>query len=224
MRSIGAVINARMTSTRCPRKHTRKIGEKPLLDFCLEKVNKLKGLDERMLAVHDKELACFADKYENINVLWRSADAIAKGNPKFTVAFKHYCEFKSDYIMIINPCQPFVPFEVYQKAIDWFSSASFDGAVAVKEMRGFFFDEEKRPINLKPGMPLSTQLSSPLYMHAGSFSFFSKRFFIETGTLWPNVLNNPFPYEIPNKDLIDINTEEDFEVCNAIMRGRCDGE
>lgn len=221
MKSIGVVINARMASTRCPQKHLRILGNKTVLDYCLEKVNKLKGVEERNLAVYDKELAELAKKYENVNVLWRQSDAVKKGNVKFETAFRHYKEFKTDYVMIFNPCQPFLPLEVYQNAIDWFHNTSeCRGAISVKRQRGFFFNEDKSPINLIPGTPLSTQISPPVYVSTFSFSFFEKKYFIENGRLWPNIKGNPYPYEIPDEGIIDIDTEEDFAICKALAEAK----
>lgn len=216
MKSIGVVVNARMASTRCPQKHVRMLGDRPVLDYCLEKLNRLTGVEERNLAVHDKELAEMAEKYENVNVLWREADAVTKGTVPFERAFRHYNEINTDYIMIFNPCQPFLPFEAYQGAIDWFHEADYKGAISVKRQKGFFFKEDMSPINLVPGTPLSTQVGIPIYVSTFSFSFFEKKFFKENGRLWPNIEGNPYPYEIPDEGILDIDTEEDFAICKAL--------
>lgn len=218
MKSIGLVINARLSSTRCPRKHLRSMGNKTMIDICLEKVDRLKGLDEKKLAVYDKELAERVINYKTIDVLWRQKDAVERGNVKFEIAFRHYKEINTKYIMIFNPCQPLVDFKVYQDAVYWFHKCDFDGAISVNKKRGFFFTDDGVPINFKEGDPLSTQISPPILVSTFSFSFFEKEFFVKTGRLWPNKTNNPFPYIIPNDGLIDVDTEEDFKICSALAK------
>lgn len=220
MKTIAVVINARLESTRCPRKHVRDLEGTTIIDICLEKVNKLKNVEEKYLAAYEKELFDKLKGYKTIKHLNRKYDSVKKGQAPIDVAFRHYKEVKSDYIMIFNPCQPFVDLEVYQKAIDWFKKTPYVGATSVVEEKNFFFWSDGSPANFKTDSKLSTQFGPSMLASCHTFHFFNKDYFIKTKNLWTNSANNPHPYKIPNENLMDVDTEEDFATVKAIMRER----
>ena len=56
MKTIAVVIHARTDSTRCPNKHLRNLGDgNTLIDIAIDNLSKLKNVEEKYLAVYDKE-------------------------------------------------------------------------------------------------------------------------------------------------------------------------
>ena len=114
MKTIAGIIHARKDSTRCPNKHLRPLGNTTLIDVALDKLSKL-DLDEKYLAVHDQELK---DKViDGVKILHREYDSVAPGNSPHNIMYKHLENVESDYIVNINPCQPFLKIEELQQVI-----------------------------------------------------------------------------------------------------------
>ena len=117
MKTIAGIIHARKQSTRCPNKHLRPLGNTTLIDIALDKLSKLE-LNEKYLAVYDQELK---DKViDGVNILHREYDSVAPGNCSHNVMYKHLENVKSDYIVNLNPCQPFLEVEELQQIITLF--------------------------------------------------------------------------------------------------------
>jgi spore coat polysaccharide biosynthesis protein SpsF len=65
MRIVG-IVQARMSSSRCPGKVLRQVGDRPLLQYLLERLRRCQGLDDLVLATSvaesDDPLAAFATR------------------------------------------------------------------------------------------------------------------------------------------------------------------
>ena len=201
MKTIAVVVNARLKSTRCPLKHIRKLADTTLIDECLKKINNLDGVEEKYLAAYDQELIEKLQKYKNVSLLEREKRSVEKGQIPFHVAFEHYSRVKSDYIMIFNPCQPFVKQETYQEAIDWFKNSLHVGAVSAIKKRNYYFFENGKIANFDKKSRLCSVSGPAMLSCSHTFMFFEKEFFTNNGTLWPNIFGNPYPYIISDEGL-----------------------
>jgi len=217
-KKIAVVVNARLNSSRCPNKHIRDLAGTTLIDECLKKVDLLEGIQKKYLATGDELLIEKLKKYSSVELLTRKKESYVKGQIPFRAAFEHYSRVKADYVMIINPCQPLVPVEVYQKAINWFSKCEKQGAISVVKERNYFFFEDGEIANFDKSSRLCSVSGPAMLRCTHTFMFFNKKFFVNHGSLWPNVLGDPYPFEIPNNGLYDIDTEENFLIASNMMR------
>ena len=220
MKTISVVVNARLESSRCPKKHIRNLSGTTLIDECLKKVNELTNVEEIYLAAGDNELIDKLNNYENISLLEREKESVVKGQIPFHIAFAHYKKVSSEYIMIINPCQPFVDKKVYQDEIDYFKQSEYDGALSVKENKNFYFFQNGEIANFDGNSRLCSISGPSMLECTHTFMFFKKSFFINNGKMWPNEYDNPHPIKIPNEGLMDVDTEEDFEIVFSLIRRR----
>ncbi len=160
MKTIAGIIHARKDSTRCPNKHLRPLGDTTLIDIALDKLSKLE-LDEKYLAVYDQELK---DKViDGVKILHRDYDSVAPGNCHHSVYYKHLNNVESDYIVNLNPCQPFLEVDKLQQVITLFKYSKFGSMITVKKERNFFWDKHQNPINFKPNDRLSTTAGPWVY-------------------------------------------------------------
>ena len=87
-----------------------------MIDVALDKLSKLE-LDEKYLAVYDQELK---DKViDGVKILHREYESVAHNAPH-NVMYKHLENVESDYIVNLNPCQPFLKVEELQQVITLF--------------------------------------------------------------------------------------------------------
>ena len=216
MKTLAGIIHARKTSTRCPNKHLRDLNGTTLIDIALEKLSKL-DLDEKYLAVYDQELK---DKViDGVQILHREYESVAPGNCHHSVYYKHLNNVESDYIVNLNPCQPFLEVDKLQQVITLFKYSKFDSMITVKKERNFFWDKHQNPINFKPNDRLSTTAGPWVYSATHSLVFYEKNYMLTEWELFPNTQDNPFPYVVDwsEKELLDVDTETDFNIVRQLI-------
>jgi CMP-N-acetylneuraminic acid synthetase len=214
MKTIAGIIHARKQSTRCPNKHLRPLGNTTLIDIALEKLSKL-NLDEKYLAVYDQELK---DKViDGVKILHREYESVAPGNAPHNIMYKHLENVKSDYIVNLNPCQPFLKVDKLQQIITLFKYSNFDSMITAKQERNFYWDDDKNPINFKPNDRLSTTTGPWINVATHSLVIYKKQYMLENWELFPNTKHNPYPFVIDwsEKELLDVDTETDFKIVES---------
>jgi len=214
MKTIARIIHARKQSTRCPNKHLRPLGNTTLIDIALDKLSKLE-LNEKYLAVYDQELK---DKViDGVKILHREYDSVAPGNAHHSVMYRHLENVKSDYIVNLNPCQPFLEVEELQQIITLFKYSKFESMITVDKERNFFWDKDGNPINFKPNDRLSTTSGPWVYSATHSLVFYKKQYMLDNWELFPNTKNNPCPFVVDwsEKELLDVDTETDFKMVES---------
>jgi CMP-N-acetylneuraminic acid synthetase len=217
MKKIAGIIHARKTSTRCPNKHLRPLGDTTLIDIALEKLSKLE-LDEKYLAVYDQELK---DKViDGVKILRRKYDSVAPGNAPHNIMYKHLENVKSDYIVNLNPCQPFLKVDKLQQIITMFKYSTLDSMITVKKERNFFWDKDETPINFKQNDRLSTTSGPWVYSATHSLVFYKKQYMLDNWELFPNEKENPKPFIVDwsEQELIDVDTETDFKLVESLWK------
>jgi CMP-N-acetylneuraminic acid synthetase len=214
MKTIAGIIHARKDSTRCPNKHLRPLGDTTLIDVALDKLSKLE-LDEKYLAVYDQELK---DKViDGVKILHREYESVAPGNAPHNIMYKHLENVKSDYIVNLNPCQPFLKVDKLQQIITLFKYSNFDSMITAKQERNFYWDDDKNPINFKPNDRLSTTTGPWINVATHSLVIYKKQYMLENWELFPNTKHNPYPFIVDwsEKELLDVDTEIDFKLVES---------
>ena len=214
MKTIAGIIHARKDSTRCPNKHLRPLGNTTLIDVALDKLSKL-DLDEKYLAVHDQELK---DKViDGVKILHREYKSVAPGNAPHNIMYKHLENVESDYIVNLNPCQPFLKVDKLQQIITLFKYSNFDSMITAKRERNFYWDDDKNPINFKPNDRLSTTTGPWIDVATHSLVIYKKQYMLDNWELFPNIKDNPYPFVIDwsEKELLDVDTEIDFKLVES---------
>ena len=219
MKTLAGIIHARKTSTRCPNKHLRPLGNTTLIDIALENLSKL-DLDEKYLAVYDQELK---DKViDGVQILHRDYESIAPGNCHHSVMYKHLENVESNFIVNYNPCQPFLQVDKLNHCIRVFKQSRMRSMITVQKERNFFWDKTRNPINFKPNDRLSTTAGPWVYSATHSLVFYEKNYMLKEWELFPNTKDNPFPHitDWSEKELLDVDTETDFEIVRGYYEQR----
>lgn len=216
MKKLAVIIHARKQSTRCPNKHLRPLGNTTLIDIAIDNVSKLQNVEEKYLAAYDDELKIKAKN--RIRVLHREYESVAPGNAPHNVMYKHLQNVDADYIINYNPCQPFLEVNKLQEVIDWFKKSERNNLITVKKERNFFWDENQLPVNFKPKDRLSTTSGPYLYTATHSLVIYEKKYMLENWELFPNLVDEPFPYVVdwPDNELVDVDTELDFKLTKVL--------
>ena len=222
MKTISVVTNARLQSSRVHQKMVRPFAEKSLLEIAVKKLNEMDFFEHRYLAVADKELLKFAEPYPNVEILKRNTEAVKQGvNPQH-VTFAHYCEVPSDYIFVFNPCLPFVTVDTIKRAFDYFQENDHPSYTSVIKTGDWVFDSEGEPVTNTNPKNLTTNKDLQFYKAAHAFHIVNKKFFATKGYHWEFTANDPHMVEIPDEQCVDVDTEIEFDLAEALyMRRNC---
>jgi CMP-N-acetylneuraminic acid synthetase len=205
-------MNARLQSSRVPQKLIRPFGGSTLIEIALYKLSRLDIFTNRYLAIAEEELAKFAQKFKNIEILWRDKLAVQKGVNPLEVTFKHYLKVPTDWVFVINPCQPLLSINTILKAYDIFQNTNYNSYMSAITIKDWIFDGEGNPLTYNNPKVLATDKTSPSFKVSHSFYIINKEYFRKTGLLWSFVKNDPFLISIPEEEARDVDTELEFEI------------
>lgn len=223
-RDVDIVVNVRLASSRCPNKIIRNFAGTCLLNLAMQKISEIKNATNKYIAAGDDEIINQVKANKKICLLERSKLSVSAGEHDHKISFEHYASVKSPYIMILNPCLPFVKVSTYEKAIDVFQS-NFDikSLTSVIKYKDVFFDKNGKVFTLPNINHISTTTAEPIFKMAHAFHIVNKDDFISKGQFWDYSSLNPEYIEISHYESFDIDTEEDFEFCAKIYSGGFNG-
>ena len=120
-KKVIAIVQARLTSSRFPKKILRKIGENTVLNFLLKRLKKSKKINKLVLAIpKNKENFTIKKKFKNLNVfLGSETDVLDR-------YYKAAKKFKADVIVRICADCPFIDPLIIDKILKVFETKSYD--------------------------------------------------------------------------------------------------
>ncbi len=218
MKQISAIINARLQSSRVPRKLIRPFADSSLLQIALSKLNELDYFNHRFLACAEEKLIQLAPNYPRIEILRRDEKAVRKGVNPLDITFRHYLDVPTEWIFVVNPCQPLLSPETIRKAYDLFQTTKYSSYISVIPVRDWIFDSEGNPVTHKNVKVLATNKTALHYKASHSFYIINKHRFRETGLLWAFKPDDPFLITISEEETLDVDTELEFKVTEAFYK------
>jgi CMP-N-acetylneuraminic acid synthetase len=210
MKSISAVINARLESSRVPRKLVRPFAGTTLLEIALAKLDRMNFCEKRYLGAADAELKSLASRYESVEILEREGAAVKRGVNPPEVTFAHYLQVPSDYILVFNPCLPFLTVETVRRAVEYFHGTEFPSYTSAVPTREWIFDAEGNALTNSDPRNVTTNIGRVFYKAAHAFHIVNKRFFETYGYFWRFVRHDPHLIEIPEEEAVDVDSELEF--------------
>jgi CMP-N-acetylneuraminic acid synthetase len=203
-----------------PRKLVRPFAGTTLLEVALGKLDRMDFVEHRYLAVADQELMELANGYPNVEVLQRDAAAVKKGvNPQH-VTFAHYLKVPSDFILVFNPCLPFVRLDTVRQAYEYFQQTDFRSYTSAVPTGDWIFDESGNALTNSDPLNLTTNKNVKFFKAAHAFHIVNRRFFETHGHHWTFAPGDPQLIRIPEEEAVDVDTEVEFEVAEALYRRR----
>tara|TARA_Y100001970_G_C14238459_1_gene863385 strand:- start:2028 stop:2714 length:687 start_codon:yes stop_codon:yes gene_type:complete len=144
------IITARLNSQRVPKKMSRKFYDTTLLDICFKKLLNSKNIPKKNIyaSLYDEELKIIANKY-NINIFNRSYESANNDNSLKTI-YEWYNKLNYKYVILINPCQPFLSINTIDNFVSSFLSTSYDGMFGVIKKKNYFWNKQHEMITPWP--------------------------------------------------------------------------
>ena len=225
-----AVIPARGGSKGIPRKNVRLMHHKPLIYYAIHNAQLCDAITDIAVSTDDEEIAGIALLY-GAEVVERgealSSDAVTLDPVVYDAVLqmekRHQCTY--DAVITLQPTSPLLSAATLQNAIDAFmqdtetdtyiSATNAPHLAWSKDENGYFPLYKER---------LNRQLLPPNYLEAGAF-FITKRQFVQPNSRMGKRIS---VFEIPAKESTDIDTINDWIVCEQQLQSkkiilRCDG-
>ncbi len=210
---IAALIQARVGSQRCKNKMLRNFGDTNLISLALEKFSKPTNAFTLYFAAFEPELIEIGEKY-NCTIIKRNRES-AEGE-RIEVVMNYVVQIPEETIIVINACHPFMTFETIERAARFFEEQRFLSMTSVVKSHTWYYFMDGRPINFLDPTNINTKTTEPLYQVAHVFHIFNKERFLKHHYFWNHEQNDPYFFEVPEEEGIDIDTELDFERAEAL--------
>jgi CMP-N-acetylneuraminic acid synthetase len=214
MKRLSAIVNARLQSSRTKSKMVRPYCGTDLLEIALEKLNGLDFFEHRYLAVAEDELARKAEKYPNIEVLKRKAEAVAPGPHHPLITFEHYTRVPTEYFFVINPCAAFLSRDTIRKAFDIFQETEFRSYIAVEQSRDWMFSASGEALTHQNASGYQNTSDGAYFLRATHAFYIANRDYFAShgGQLWTLQKDDPHLIPMPSEEAVDVDTDLDFEI------------
>lgn len=223
-RSI-AIITARGGSKRIPRKNIRKFLGRPIIGYSIAAALEADCFDEVMVSTDDEEIAEVAMGFGAKVPFFRSSET---SNDFATTAdvlrevineYRH-CHEQFEYACCIYPTAPFVTARKLETGYELLTTTGADSVVPVVR----FGYPIQRALKIEAGMlkmfwpehlNSRSQDLTPAYHDCGQFYWLEINSFMNSGRLFAG---HTVPLEIPESEVQDIDTEEDWKIAEMKYR------
>lgn len=212
------MINARLGSTRLPKKLIRPFADTTLIDIALEKLDRLDFFTNRYFAAAEDELLDRTVAYTNIINLRRDPESVLPGYGRHEVIYRHYSRIESDFIFWLNPCHALLSIETIREAVNVFHNSSFNSYTSVVPTRDWIFQNDGLPITHTKASMLSTNHSDQFLRASHSFHIFSRTYFQKNNQVWSFTKDDPHLIPIPSQEDYDCDTLDQFELAEIVYR------
>lgn len=224
MKSL-AVITARGGSKRIPRKNIRAFCGKPILAYSVEAALASGVFEQVMISTDDEEIAEIGKKYGALVPFFRSEETSNDYAPTATVLLEVLEEYKKrgahfDTVCCLYPTAPFVTGDRIRTAMELLRDTGADSVLPVVK---FSFPPQRAVVEkdgyIKFKWPeygsARSQDLEPFYHDSGQFYCLKTKSFLEQKGL---VMEKTVPLVLPEEEVQDIDTEEDWRIAEMKFR------
>ena len=206
-----AFVPIRLNSKRVVGKNLKMLGEKPLLQYILETLVKVKGLSDIYVYCSQESIIPYLP--EGVKFLKRdtSLDSDETLGKEIYEAFVK--EVDADVYMLAHTTSPFVKAETIENALQAVASEKYDSAFSAQKIQTFTW-YKGCPLNYSLKEVPRTQTIEPVFVETSAFYIFRREVWTE---LNQRIGNNPYIALTDTIESVDIDNPEDFEFASVIV-------
>jgi len=214
---VAVLIQARLSSERCPGKMIRPFGGTTLTDLTIEKIlaSKVIPRENFYLAVNEPELVAIGEKH-GVNVFKRS-DHSAKWDggegSKLTGMYEWWDKIPFKYVVLVNACVPFLTTETIDGFFDYYCKSDSDGLFAVMEKKNYFWNTEGVMINQWPDDEPTLNTKAVEVTWEAAHCLYASRLDVIGEGIWMGdfqVAGEIELYPVPEMECFDVDYEWEF--------------
>lgn len=213
------IVEARLNSTRMPKKMVRPFAGTTLLDIIL---NKLKSIDiipkdNLYLSAYEDEIKQIGLKH-NIKIYNRSYESANAEDLQTIKEWHKHLPYK--YVIIVNSCSPLIKPRTIQSFIESFINSDEEGAFSVFEKQTYYWDKNGKIITKWPENQrmFNTKFVEPIY-EAAHVLYASRIDIIKDGYfITDKIPVEPHLFKINETEAFDIDYEWQFKIAEQLYK------
>ena len=226
---VAVLVQARLSSERCPRKMVRPFAGTTLTDLTIEKIvaSKIIPKENFYLTVHEPELVAIGEKH-GVNVFKRSAkSAVWDGGEDAHIRdmYEWWDKIPFKYVVLVNACVPFLTTETIDGFFQHYLESDSAGLFAVMEKKNYFWDNSGHMITEWPeNEPTLNTKAVGVTWEAAHCLYASRLDTIDDG-IWMGDFQKDGEielYPVPEHECFDVDYEWEFAAYEA-MYGAING-
>ena len=215
MRKV-AFITIRLNSKRLPNKNILPLGEHPLSWYVCDTLTQCRNIDEIYIYCSQERIMDYVPQDKRIifrkRPEWLDGDLI-RAQDTYSAFVS---EVNADIYIAALTTAPFISALSIDNALRKMMDEGYDSAFAAQKLQTFAWYQGK-PLNYSPESIPRTQDIDPVFIETSGFFAFTKE-------LWVNhrrrIGFNPYIQLVSDIEAIDIDTKEDFDFAERLLRGK----
>ena len=208
---VVAIMPIKMKNERLPGKNIKLLGGKPLIQYSLQTLKQVKGIDEIVVYCSDSSIKKYL--LEGVNYIARPT-YLDEPTSNFTQIFEQFSNiYNADIYIYAHATAPYIEVSTVQKCLDAVKENDYDSAFCAWKIQDYFWVNGK-PLNFDAtNIPRSQDLE-PIYRETSGVYVFRKDVFEKYRR---RIGENPYISEVSYREAIDINEPEDFEMAEKLL-------
>lgn len=216
---ILAVIPARGGSKGIPRKNVRLMNGKPLISYSIENAKSCKNITDIVVTTDDEEIMGIS-KLNNVDCIEREAE-LAGDNVTLdpviydaVIKMEHYKQVRYDVVITLQATSPLLKSETLNKAVDSFIASEKDSFISAVNNPHLTWSGNENGYFPNYVERVNRQQLPPNYVETGAF-FITKREYVTSSSRMGEEISI---YEVPEEESIDIDTKNDWIICENVLK------
>lgn len=214
-----AVIPARGGSKGIPRKNMRLMGGVPLIQYAINNALQCSLIDEVAVSTDSEEIISYVSQFKKIHIVKRDSELAKDATTLDPVVFdaviqvenKLACKF--DVVVTMQPTSPLLKTVTLTRALDAFKKSDRDSFISVVNEPHLSWTNNDGIVVPEYKERLNRQQLPPRYMETGAF-LISRREVLTPSSRLGSMVG---VFETPKEESTDIDTREDWIVCEALL-------
>lgn len=209
-----AIVPIKLNNERLPNKNIKPFDNgAPLCHYIFETLKQVKGIDEIYVYCSNPKIQEFIPL--GVKFLRRS-ETLDQSTTKINEVLSAFAQdVPADVYVMSHATAPFISPQSIEKGLQAVLQQGFDSAFAVRKIQTFLWKDGK-PFNYNLNNIPRTQDLPPIFEETSGFYIYRSEIITELNR---RIGDNPYMVEVNAIESCDIDTQEDFDVANAIFKG-----
>jgi len=217
---VAFLIQARLSSQRCPRKMIRPFAGTTLLDINIKKLvdSKLIPNENIYVSVHEEELKEVARKYP-VNVFERSEKSADSEGTPMTEIYEWWDKTPHEFVILTNACAPILSIPTIEKFTNSYLESDSSGMFGVIPKKNYFWKSDGTFLTELDEAVMNTKTASTIY-EAAHVLYASRLSDIGKG-IWMGDFRRQGDIElveVPENECFDIDYEWEFKTYESLYK------
>ena len=209
-----SIVPIKLNNEQLPNKNIKPFDNgAPLCHYIFETLKQVKGIDEIYVYCSNPKIQEFIPL--EVKFLRRS-ETLDQNTTKINEVLSAFAQdVPADVYVMSHATAPFISPQSIEKGLQAVLQQGFDSAFAVRKIQTFLWKDGK-PFNYNLNNIPRTQDLPPIFEETSGFYIYRSEVITELNR---RIGDNPYMVEVNAIESCDIDTQEDFDVANAIFKG-----